>query len=506
MNNASGSQSTGKMRSAMWPLTGLLTTLSLVLLVCTQTNLILVAVMLCLLAAAAGAMLKWPDLTTVIGLGLIYSNISVVLVRFHGAPSALPIATLGMLAWPFVYRIFIKQERLLLPPATPFLFAYIFVQFISAVLSTNPRHSLPGVLSFLLEGVVIYVLVSNLIRTRRIAVACFWAFALCAIVMGGVPLLKQATGNYASDFGGFAQAGGALGKTDANLLGEIPQQRATGTIGEQNRYGQFMIILVPISLALVPISSDVKHKGLAIAATFFGLAGFALAFSRGAAVGLILAVVIAMALKLLPRKQIKWLAFGGLIVLLLLPQYLNRLASLTELSTLASPMGASGQTDGAIRGRLTEMAGAVLAFRDHPLLGVGPDMFSQYSQRYGQVIGLRSLGNGREAHSLPLDILAETGITGFLVFSGLVITVLSALLRSRRRAIECKDSVSAALTEGIAVALLLYLTTGLFLHMSYIRYFWLLLGLADGISMLAGQNDRGGDYLPRFRKSEPQIN
>lgn len=506
MNDTSCTKQAVTGRSVWWVLAGLLTTLSLVWLMASDVNLILIVVALCVFIAAVGAMLKWPDLTTLIGLGVIYSNVSVVLVRFHGLPSVLPAATLGMLAWPFLYRVFVRKENVLLPPAAPFLLAYIFVQFISAGLSKDPRHSFAGVLSFLLEGVVVYVLVSNIIRTRRLVVACFWALALCAVVMGGVPLLKQVSGSYTSDFGGFAQTGADVGAAEASLLGEVPQQRATGTIGEQNRYGQLMIILVPISLALLPLSSGGKYKLAAVTATFFGLVGFALAFSRGAAVGFVLGVVIAVLLNILPRKQIKWLAYGGLIALMLLPQYLNRLASLAELTTLAGPMGASGQTDGAIRGRLTEMTGALLAFRDHPLFGVGPEMFSEYSQQYSQVIGLRPLSSGREAHSLPLDILAETGIAGFLVFFGLVIAVLSSLLRSRKRAIKNQDKEGAVLVEGIAFAIILYLTTGLFLHMSYIRYFWLLIGLADAISMLAGRKDLGGDYLPDFRKTSQQTN
>jgi len=50
------------------------------------------------------------------------------------------------------------------------------------------------------------------------------------------------------------------------------------------------------------------------------------------------------------------------------------------------------------------------------------------------------------------------------------------------------------------VALILYLTTGLFLHLSYIRYFWLLIGLADAISMLTADGDRGDDFLPRLQQ------
>ncbi|MGB1707061.1 MAG: hypothetical protein ACPHF4_04455, partial [Rubripirellula sp.] len=111
MNDTSCTKQAVTGRSVWWVLAGLLTTLSLVWLMASDVNLILIVVALCVFIAAGGAMLKWPDLTTLIGLGVIYSNVSVVLVRFHGLPSVLPAATLGMLAWPFLYRVFVRKEN-----------------------------------------------------------------------------------------------------------------------------------------------------------------------------------------------------------------------------------------------------------------------------------------------------------------------------------------------------------------------------------------------------------
>jgi O-antigen ligase len=484
----------------LWGTASLSITFLIVFFTATQTSVAFWAAAVVIFGVAAVLMLKWPDLTTIIAIGLIYSNVSVVAVRFHGLPSILPAATLGILAWPFIYRLVIQKENLLIPPAAPYLLCFIFIQFTSAILSKDPRYSFGSFMSFLLEGAVVYALVSNIVRTRRLVIACFWMLALCAVLMGGIPMLKQLSGNADSIYGGFAQAGSDFNTGTEGQQRVISQQRATGSIGEQNRYGQFMILLAPITLSLLSISSKTRLKCCALVASLFSLVGFALAFSRGAAVGLVLGIGVATLLNLLSRKQLKWFAIGGIVVLLLLPQYLDRLSSITNLTTLSSPQGASSQTDGAIRGRLTEMAGAALAFRDHPILGVGPGMFVKYSQQYSQVIGLRSLGSEREAHSLPLDIMAETGILGSICFTAMLLAVFTALTSKRRIALKQKDTVGAALAGGITVALILYLTTGLFLHLSYIRYFWLLIGLADAISMLTADGDRGDDFLPRLQQ------
>jgi membrane protein implicated in regulation of membrane protease activity len=43
----------------------------------------------------------------------------------------------------------------------------------------------------------------------------------------------------------------------------------------------------------------------------------------------------------------------------------------------------------------------------------------------------------------------------------------------------------AAIVTGFMFAILAYLATGIFLHMSFIRYFWLMLGLAAASAVVA---------------------
>ena len=309
-----------------------------------------------LVVAAGAAMLRWPDLTTLAVIGLVYSNLAVVAVQFHGAPVALPAVVMALLVWPLCYRLGIRKESLCLFSALPFLIAFTVIQLIGVQRARYPGMALEDLVFFVLEGSLFYFVITNLVRTRRMALASFWVLAISALLMGGVPLIQQLTRTFDINYGGLAQAGSQFGATETALEGVVHQQRAAGTIGEQNRYAQFMILLVPIGLALVAIEKSKQLRLLAGFATLIALLGFAVAYSRGAALGLILATGIAIFLKLFGRNQLKFIFFGTVVALLLLPQYLSRLSSLSSLVGIAT-YGDSGldQADGALRGRLTEM-------------------------------------------------------------------------------------------------------------------------------------------------------
>ena len=174
-----------------------------------------------------------------------------------------------------------------------------------------------------------------------------------------------------------------------------------------------------------------------------------------------------------------------LVALQLFPQYTKRLSSLGSLSTLFSDNESGlSQTDGAIQGRATEMLAAALVFADHPLVGVGPGMFRYYVQEYAKGLDLRTLTTDREAHILYLGIAANHGILGLGCFLMMLYITLRNLAAIRKRwSVERPDLANIA--ASFMFAIIMYMTTGLFLHMSYMRYFWLILALANAAEQIA---------------------
>ena len=83
----------------------------------------------------------------------------------------------------------------------------------------------------------------------------------------------------------------------------------------------------------------------------------------------------------------------------------------------------------------------------------------------------------RQAHDLYLHIAAENGGLGLLAFLGILALTLRDLIRVRRRWLVARPEL-AAMATGLMLAVVTYMTTGLFLHLSYARYFWLVLAIA----------------------------
>jgi O-antigen ligase len=123
------------------------------------------------------------------------------------------------------------------------------------------------------------------------------------------------------------------------------------------------------------------------------------------------------------------------------------------------------------------MLAAMLISRDHPIFGVGPGMVQWYTQEYSRDIGFRYLTNNPQAHSLFPGIAAEAGILGLICFLFMLYIPLRDLVRARKQWLDSHPDWSYLATAFFQV-LVSYVVTGLFLHMSYMRYFYLMLALA----------------------------
>jgi hypothetical protein len=455
---------------------------------------------LALAAAVLGlAVLVSPDLAAAAAVFLLYSNVVVVAVRFHGVPRIAGQAVVLLLVVPLVYELLLRRRRVVIHPALPLLALFGAIQALGVAFSRDAATSWEALVEYLVEGLLIFFLVTNAVRTPAQLRHATWALLLAGVAMSAVPIYQQLTGSFGDDYGGFGQTTELGFRTGAvtDRGAEVRQPRLSGTIGEQNRYAQNLLVLVPLGLALAWAGGS---RRLRLAAT--GLAGFAalgcaLAFSRGAALGFALLVATMALMRIVTLRQLAAVGLGTVILLAAMPQYWQRLTTLPDVTGLfASDVSHETAPDSAIKGRATEMLAAALVFADHPVIGVGPGMFKRYSAAYGNRLGIRRLEGSREAHSLFLGIAAETGAPGILCFLGVVGVTAAGLLRGRSRTMGVRPELAGPAT-GYFLALVAYLATGLFLHMAYMRFFYLVLGLAGAAALLAdGHAHRLGAARP----------
>lgn len=438
------------------------------------------------LVLIAGVLIH-PDAATLAVIFILYTNAAVVAVRYHDVPFFVGASLPVLLVIPLGYYLVFRHQELIVDHVVPLMAFFLLVQLVGAMFAIDVGDALSVVINFAIEGLGIYFLLINTVRTERTLRWAIWALVLAGLFMGGLTFYQQVTQTYENEYAGFAQvSNAAFGTGEEGILGEVEQPRLAGPIGEVNRYAQTLLMLVPLALFRFWGERSRALRALAaIAVVFIGL-GTALTFSRGAVIGMFMMLIIVAFLRYIKFSQLIMILLVSILVLQLVPQFGQRLSSLELFTGLLSDNDGFNirEADGATRSRLTEMGAALLVFADHPIVGVGPGMFSNYYQEYAQQVGIRVLRGDRESHSLFPGIAAEYGALGLLSYLTILYITARNLVRVRKKHAQSNPQL-ANIATALLLALITYLTTGVFLHMTYIRFFWLIMGLAGATIYLA---------------------
>jgi O-antigen ligase len=126
-------------------------------------------------------------------------------------------------------------------------------------------------------------------------------------------------------------------------------------------------------------------------------------------------------------------------------------------------------------------------FLDYPILGVGPGHFAEYySMPYGNRVGLIEQLKKYRGHNLYLETLAETGILGLASFLAIILAIMHGLWKISKRLQHEEGSESSDVAMAFFLCLVAYLISAIFAHMSYQRYFWLLMALSSATIHILG--------------------
>jgi O-antigen ligase len=415
----------------------------------------------------------------------LFIDVAGVLTESHGAPAIVGAGVILVLGIPLIAAM--RRARLTVPTTMVIMLAYLLVQILSAVLTGDARQPFElEIRQFLVEGIFLFFALVNTIRTTDVLRKVLWAIALGGAFLGLVTVHQWATGSWSQPYKGFAQL-----PLDY-LSGYASSPRSNGPVGDPNYFAQIMLIPV----AVIPFMLRNERTRIARIALLGSLAlcfaAILLTYSRGAGFALLLVLIAAIVMR---EVKVRTLVITGLtatVVLMTIPAYRDRLASVTTVGKATEAAGTQDAADISIRGRATEMRAAAAAFQDHPLTGVGPGMFPSRYQEYAQRIGLEvhesvRFGQGkgevpeREAHNLVLGLLADVGILGLTCFVAALSVTFVGLVRARRRA----GPVLRNLLTGLVVALIAYIGAGLCLSFAFERYYWMLLGLCASGVLLA---------------------
>jgi O-antigen ligase/polysaccharide polymerase Wzy-like membrane protein len=444
-------------------------------------------ILVALLVGLAVALVRWPALGAVLATALLYLNLLPIAIRSHGVPPVV-VAGAAALLVPDLIRTFVVQRGRLIVNR-PFLIMLVFLAcaLISSFYARVREYSYVWIARYLGEGILLYLLFINVIRGKALLRRIVWLLVICGAFLASLTVYQEFAG-YSNEFGGLAgryrEESGRNASADGHERADRERvrdvNRAMGPIDDPNRYAQILLVLLPLGWCLIKSESRPQLRLAAGACSALSLGGILLTYSRGAFVALIGMVMVMAVLRLVSARQLIMVALAGALSMAVLsPGYGARMTSLLGIGGLfGGPAKSDVAPDDVERGRATHMLAAWNVFLDHPVFGVGPGQFAKvYSVDYSsELYSLRRVTKAMRAHSLYLELIAETGVVGFTVFMAVVVAAAWRLLLARRRAVAA-DPFLGSLAAAILVAIAGYLVSAVFLQLSYQRYYWFLLAL-----------------------------
>jgi O-antigen ligase len=276
---------------------------------------------------------------------------------------------------------------------------------------------------------------------------------------------------------------GAVGAALYGFLNPAPVefgqiQRLSGSLGNANELARALAMGVGLSGGLFAIAKTPLGRGAALGAGGLCLIAILLTGSRG---GLIAMAAMLIAAVVLAKGKRLALTLATLIIVLFAVGYIATAAP-EQKERFLHPGSGTGRIDiWTVGGRMVEA---------EPVSGVGAGNFTVSSVHY--LLEPGSLPNSQYiadtpsvAHNMYLEVLAELGFPGAILFVVLIIFGLGCSIAALSRFRQAGQSRMQALTMAIAVTLIGLLAADVFASEQYARELWLLLGLGPALLAIA---------------------
>ncbi|MCA1841832.1 MAG: O-antigen ligase family protein, partial [Actinobacteria bacterium] len=198
---------------------------------------------------------------------------------------------------------------------------------------------------------------------------------------------------------------------------------AQSAYGNANDLAFILATTLPLSLWLL---LRTRRSGKVLVAGMLGVisAGVVLSFSRGALLGLAVALAF---YGVTERRHARLFLTGGLVIVVSTVVLVH-----TNTKVVTRGLNAKGHVaQYNVDTRLVAWSGALQLAADHPLVGIGPGNFGEYY--YELTDSPPTVERLRVTHDAYLDVAAELGFTGVVLFLGYLAISFSRLSQAVRR-------------------------------------------------------------------------
>ncbi|MBQ2696874.1 MAG: O-antigen ligase family protein [Clostridia bacterium] len=351
-----------------------------------------------------------------------------------------------------------KKANLRPVPLGGFIAFFMLTMCLATLLSFTFAKSLQILLIYIVFSLFYFVAYQTLDTKKK------WKGAIISLVL--VAAFVALVGIYQN----FAGVSGAASWVDQEMFSQI-KTRVYSTFDNPNVLGEFLVMMVPLALAVLWKSRTDGQKFI-YTAIFLALgACMIFTWSRGAWLGVLLATALFL---LIADKRWSLLAVVGV---LLLPVILS------SNSAIVSRIVSVGNTqDTSTAYRVSIWQASITMIRDFWLsgIGLGSEAFSMIYPRYA----LAGANFALHSHNLFLQIMVEAGIAGIIAF---VLMIIAFVRRSFSRFVYQKRNTYAgaivlALTAGVLGFLFQGLTDNVWYNYKMVLIFWIVLALAGSPS------------------------
>jgi O-antigen ligase len=321
--------------------------------------------------------------------------------------------TVAICCW--IALVILDRETIDIPSFAWPLGAYVAITLVATAFSPDPRTSLMAS-----KQMVLFLLVPLVYRfaTGPRAATMVTVIVSCAAASAAVGIVQYGVLHY-------------------DNLGQRPQ----GTLGHYMTYSGLLMLVIGTALARVLFGTrDRMWSALVMPALVVALP---LTFSRSAEVGVCAAIALLLLLK--DRRLLAVLPVLAALFFVLAPaRVTDRFESIFNLK---NPTNLD---------RLVMLREGAHMIKDHPLLGIGPNMVQPLYAQYREPDAVNAVNP--HLHNVPVQIAAERGLPALAIWLWFIVGLIVALAKQMRIADQKMLAATglAAVTSMLAAGMFEY--------------------------------------------------
>ncbi len=258
------------------------------------------------------------------------------------------------------------------------------------------------------------------------------------------------------------------------VLSYLGIERAGGTGYGPNEFAIAILPFIAITFYMVLTEKSKPLKLILIGITSIIFFALITTVSRGGIIGLGGMLLI---LTFKSKKKILTIIAACIMLVIFIntmPQNLRERFDKTQVIANARGTG-DGDIDSTTRRYYLAQAGWRI-FLSHPLFGIGVGNYYYENRNYAPVSAGR-------AHNMYLEMMAELGIIGILLFLGIIFYTFKSLSR-----IIKSKSTFRGYSKGFYIGLAGFLVAGIFLHAQQDRVLWFLIFMSTALERIYEKN------------------